>query len=524
MRIFLSGPMGAGKTVVGRAVAERSGLGLVDLDERIEAAAGAETSEIFRAQGEMAFRRLERDEALRAAEQDGVVVALGGGTVCDDDVRRLLLSRGTLVTLSAPIDQLVLRVRADEGRGRPLLAGGARDALERLLGARRAAYAECHASIETSGRDPQDVAREVLEVAARLVVAVPLGERTYVVEIGSGVRGRVVDCATRATPGGEVIVATDGGAARWAREVEALLTTAGRRVVSVQLERGEASKTLAAAERVWDAALAAGVDRDALVVAVGGGVVGDVAGFAASALMRGVAHGQVPTTLLAMVDSSVGGKTGVDRPQGKNLVGTFHQPRFVLADVDTLDTLDPAERRAGLAEVAKAAWLEGEADVAALERDVAALVAGEPSATTDAVARAVRTKARIVSGDEREGGLRRVLNLGHTVGHALEAAAGFGALRHGEAVALGLVASLRVGHALGRARADDVARMERLLGALGLPTGLTGRLDASALGWLGSDKKRRAGELLFVVPGGPGVVEVVPLAAAKIAEILGVPA
>jgi 3-dehydroquinate synthase len=288
----------------------------------------------------------------------------------------------------------------------------------------------------------------------------------------------------------------------------------------VCLPAGEEHKNIASIETIWNAALDAGVDRDALVLAVGGGVVGDMAGFAASTILRGIAVGQVPTTLLAMVDSAVGGKTGIDRPQGKNLIGAFQQPRFVLCDIETLSTLPLAERRAGLAEVVKSAWLDGEASVRLLEDSVEGLVAGDLVATSSAVRMAVELKARIVTEDERESGARALLNLGHTVGHAIEVASGFGALRHGEAVALGMVAAFRLASRLGRASADDVARTTKLLAALGLPTQVDRYLDDRTLGFIGADKKRKGGKLRFIVPGAPGATEIVPLDEAEVKRLV----
>jgi len=335
-------------------------------------------------------------------------------------------------------------------------------------------------------------------------VAVALGERSYAVEIAAGCRARLSRRIARAS--GAVLVA-DRNTARYLPEREPQ-----ERARHVVLEPGEEHKDIRAVERIWDAGLELGGDRNACVVAIGGGVVGDLAGFAAATLLRGVAFGQVPTSLLAMVDSSVGGKTGFDRPQGKNLVGAFHQPRFVLCDVDTLATLPVEERIAGLAEVVKAAWLEGERDVAALEQDAEALRAGDPAATERAIRRSVRTKARVVMADEHESGLRMSLNLGHTVGHALEAAAGFGALRHGEAVALGMVAAMRVGRSLRQLDEASVVRCIALLDRLGLPTDLDRRLDDEVFGYVGADKKRAGATVRFVVPGPPGSHRIEPIA------------
>jgi 3-dehydroquinate synthase len=281
-------------------------------------------------------------------------------------------------------------------------------------------------------------------------------------------------------------------------------------VIEVVLPPGETAKTVETVARIWDGALEAGIDRRALVVGVGGGVVGDLTAFAASTLLRGLALGQVPTTLLSMVDSSVGGKTGFNRAAGKNLVGTFYQPSFVLCDVETLATLPEAERTAGLAEVVKSAWLEGEDAVAMLEADAELLAAGDRAATVRAVRMSVALKARIVAADETEAGDRMLLNLGHTLGHAIEAASGYRG-RHGEAVALGIVAAMRVAASLGRIGADEAARAEDLLRRLGLPTDLTPHLDDRTFAYVGSDKKRRGGRIHFVLPGRPGACSIEPL-------------
>jgi 3-dehydroquinate synthetase len=255
-------------------------------------------------------------------------------------------------------------------------------------------------------------------------------------------------------------------------------------------------------------------------VAIGGGVVGDLAGFAAATLLRGVRFVQVPTTLLAMVDSSVGGKTGLDRAQGKNLVGAFHQPSLVVCDVDALATLPPRELRAAMAEVVKTAWIEGEADVAALEADAEVLLAsGErgDAARERAILRSLRTKARIVALDETEQGPRRLLNLGHTLGHVVEAASGY-TLVHGEAVAVGLVAAMRISAALGHASAGDVARMVRLLERLGLDVRWPPLAPAEVGRWLAADKKSDGQAVRFVAAGAPGALEVVAIPRA---EVLG---
>ena len=337
---------------------------------------------------------------------------------------------------------------------------------------------------------------------------VPLGLRTYCVEVGRGVRHRVGLRASEHSAG-EAILVFDGGDDRpWPQDAIRDLTLAGKPPIEVRLPGTESEKNVTSVEQVWDAALDAQVDRRAIVVGVGGGVIGDLTGFAASTLLRGVALGQIPTTLLAMVDSSVGGKTGFNRPRGKNLVGSFYQPKFVLCDVETLSTLPNEERLAGLAEAVKSAWLDSEASVAMLERDADALLAGDPDATIRAVRMSVRLKSRIVHEDENEAGRRMLLNLGHTVGHGLEAAGDYRGIRHGEGVALGMIAAMRVAARLGRGRPQETERLTRLLAKLGLPTNLDERLNSRALGFIGSDKKRRGDKIYFVIPRLPGQTEV----------------
>jgi shikimate kinase/3-dehydroquinate synthase len=520
-RVFLSGPMGSGKSRIARALGELWHCPAVDLDERIEKLAGASVAQVFERHGEARFRALELEALTKVlADPSARVVALGGGTVTSREARRTLLKAGTLITLRASLDTLVARVGA--GRERPLLHGGdPRERLATLLEQRAEAYAECHAEVDTDGRDPLLLAQEIDAVVSEQPIVVPMGLRTYRVEVGPGVRHALTKRVRAAVSGKHVVLVTDTGVREpWASRMEHELKTAGYQVAFVCLPAGEEHKNIRSIETVWDAALQAGVDRDALVLAVGGGVVGDMAGFAGATILRGIAVGQLPTTLLAMVDSAVGGKTGIDRPEGKNLIGAFQQPRFVLCDIETLSTLPLAERRAGLAEVVKSAWLDNEASMRLLEDSAEDLVAGDLVATSNAVRMAVELKARIVTEDERESGARALLNLGHTVGHAIEVASGFGTLRHGEAVALGMVAAFRLAQRLGRASEHDAERVTKLLAALGLPTQVDRYLDDRTLAFIGADKKRKGGKLRFIVPGAPGATEIVPLAEDEVKRLV----
>lgn len=513
-RVFLSGPMGSGKSQVAAALGELWRCPIVDLDQRIEQRAALSIPQIFERRGESAFRDLECSVLAEIlADPNNKIVALGGGTVVDQSSRRRLLREGTLITLRASLDTLCARVGS--GKGRPLLTGSAAEVRQRLstvLEQRAAAYAECHAELDTDNLAVRDVAQTVDRIVTDASIVVPLGERTYRVEVGAGTRHGLAKRARSSVSGAQAVLVTDTGVEDpWGNRAVQDLVDAGFKLTKVCLPAGEQHKNIQSIEQIWDAALSAGVDRDTLVVAVGGGVVGDMAAFAASTILRGLSFGQLPTTLLAMVDSAVGGKTGIDRPQGKNLIGSFHQPRFVLCDVETLTTLPLAERRAGLAEVVKSAWLDSEQSVKLLEERAEDLVAGDLDATTDAVRMSVQLKARIVTEDERETGVRALLNLGHTVGHAIEAATGFQGLRHGEAVALGMVAAFRLSKGLGVAQEHEVARLTSLLERLGLPVDLDSYLGDKTLDFLGSDKKRKGGKVRFVVPGAPGATKLEPL-------------
>ncbi len=314
--------------------------------------------------------------------------------------------------------------------------------------------------------------------------------------------------ARKAARSPTITLVSDAHVARhYLEPAETSLADAGLQVRTVIVPPGEASKSVDQAARLWDAMLDAGMDRGSLVVGLGGGVVTDLAGFVASTYMRGIAWIAAGTSLLGMVDASVGGKTAVDHPACKNLIGAFHHPVLVLADVSTLATLPEAELRGGMAEVVKHGVIRDEDLVALCEREADAILARDEAVLEDVVARNVRLKAEVVEADEREGDLRRILNYGHTLGHALETHLG---LAHGPAVALGMTAEARLARARGMADSETVARQTRLLERFGLPTRLDEPPDAEAcLDLVRRDKKAEAGRRRFVLPTGVGTVEVV---------------
>jgi len=348
-----------------------------------------------------------------------------------------------------------------------------------------------------------------LKHSADITVDVALGDRAYDIVIGRGVLQSLGQRIAALRPGVRTAIVTDRTVAKhWLEPAERSLAEAGIPTSRVVVEEGEISKTYAGLEKVSEALIAAKIERNDLVIALGGGVVGDLAGFAAAILRRGVDFVQVPTSLLAQVDSSVGGKTGINSPQGKNLLGAFHQPVLVIADTSVLDTLSPRQFRAGYAEVAKYGVLGDEAFFTWLEANCADIFSGG-AAREHAIATSCRAKAAIVSRDERENGERALLNLGHTFGHALEAATGFSdRLFHGEGVSIGMVLAAEFSARLGMVSAADAARVERHLASAGLPTHLQdiagfaqeGLADADALmALMAQDKKVKRGKLTFIL-------------------------
>jgi len=340
-------------------------------------------------------------------------------------------------------------------------------------------------------------------------VDVALVNRAYDIVIGRGALASLGARIAALRPGVRTAIVTDETVARhWLAATEASLAEAGIPASRIIVEEGEGSKSYAGLQKVSEALIAAKIERNDLVIALGGGVVGDLAGFAAAILRRGVDFVQVPTSLLAQVDSSVGGKTGINSPQGKNLLGAFHQPVLVIADTAVLDTLSPRQFRAGYAEVAKYGALGDEAFFTWLEANHAELFKGGV-AREHAIATSCRAKAAIVARDELENGDRALLNLGHTFGHALEAATGFSdRLFHGEGVAIGMVLAAQFSASIGMLAPGDAARLERHLVAVGLPTRLQdiagfaqeGLADADALmDLMAQDKKVRRGKLTFIL-------------------------
>ena len=527
--LFVLGFMGTGKSTLAPLVAERRKCPFIDLDARIADRAGKSIVDIFRYDGEESFRLQEHEALAGLAEAPPSVVACGGGVITRPDSTALLDGLGDAVVLTADAGLLVERTAREHGR--PLLNkhGAPEVSMRVLLDERAPAYAHFAATVDTSLMEAEELAALIDERSAGRAgtVRLPVGDARaeYFVRIGHGILDELGDAVAHVVTGRTAVIVTNPVVGElYADTVSASLSRAGFTVHVAHMPDGEAFKTLDTAGLLYDECLAAGIDRHSVIVALGGGVVGDVAGFVAATVLRGIAVVQVPTTLLAMVDSSIGGKTGVDSPRGKNLIGAFHQPALVWADLATLDTLSDAQLIDGMAEVVKYAMildLAWPADgwpaatppaadaslFAYLEAHSAAMLRRDPVVVASVVERCAGHKARVVSVDARESGLRAILNYGHTIGHGLEAAAGYDGLTHGQAVALGMIAAGRISVETGRLTADRAARQEALLVQIGLPTRAPALSKAKVLEAITHDKKAVDGRPRFVLARAIGAVE-----------------
>lgn len=523
MDIVLVGLPGSGKSVVGKRLAHRHGAAFIDLDERIERADGRSIPTIFEEDGEAAFRALERQAVadLGPADPDPAVrriVATGGGAIVDPRNRWALYRGRFSVWLDGRPEVLAQRLRRSPNV-RPLVSG--RDpigAIRDLASRRERFYAA--ADVRLSG--VAEVSGVVDAIEARLESQPSLTGSTLLrattpigrVVIGHGIAAAGVDEALRRLEARRAVLVTEPGV--WAVVGEAVsegLRAQGWTIDRIMLPEGEAAKRLTVVETAAGALARLRMERDEPIVAIGGGALGDTAGFLAATFLRGVPIIHVPTTLVAQIDSSIGGKTAVDLPEGKNLVGAFHQPNAVIIDVALLGSLPERQRRAALGEAVKMAALGDERLFELLETDGSAVARGdsaafEEGAVAEIVERSAWAKVEVVIADERERGStggRITLNLGHSLGHAVEAAAGYGDLLHGEAVAYGLRAACRIGLAVGvtpPARAD---RITRLLDTLELAREPLPYALETVLDHLATDKKHRSGRLRWVLPTESGV-------------------
>jgi 3-dehydroquinate synthase len=508
-RIVLTGFMGTGKSVVGQEVARRLGLRFVDMDDVIVEWTGKPIPRIFAEDGEPAFRQIESEVCADLSAREGLVIATGGGALIDPENRRTMMRSSTVVCLTADSDEILRRVGDDDNR--PLLDVPDPCArIAELLDARRAAYQAIPWQIDTTGLSVEQVAEQVIALAEVITLpvrhpgdALSAKDGEYPIHIGNGILSRAGEVlrAAGASSGTAVVVSDTVVAPLYAERVMVSLQAAGLEPFVCVIPGGEQHKTLDTIRSLYDQFLAGDLDRSGTVLALGGGVTGDIAGFAASSFMRGVHFAQAPTTLLAMADASVGGKTGVDLPQGKNLVGAFKQPMMVLVDLAVLETLPAEEIRCGMAEVIKHGII-GAPDL------FAELEASQVPITASQLARSIQVKIDVIEEDPFESGHRAVLNLGHTTAHALERLSGYG-MRHGEAVSIGMVAAARIAVTIGLAEPALADRVEGALAAWGLPTACPSYDPGAIWESMAHDKKKRGKTLRWVLPREIGAVEIV---------------
>jgi len=523
MTIILTGFSGTGKTAVGQRVARALGWEFADTDELIVQRVGKPISQIFAEDGESAFREHERQAVASACGRPGTVVSTGGGAVMDDANRRIMLDAGLLVCLEATPETIYARLQsavANEDSGtsvRPLLETSAQDPLERIESLKRErqwAYALAQWTVPTDALSVEQVAHEILRTWRRfgpqliagddphLAATVIAESSSYPVMVGWDIlEQQLGERMLAAGLQGRAYVICDQNVIHpYGRMAQRSLHKAGIEAHYFIFPPGEASKSLATAETLYGWLAERQVERRDTIVAIGGGVAGDLAGFVAATYLRGLSLVQVPTSLVAMVDSSIGGKTAVDLPAGKNLVGAFHQPSLVLTDVSALTTLPERALREGWAEALKHGLIMDASLVETYESRADALLSLEPELTTEVVARNAALKARVVTQDEKETtGLRTLLNYGHTIGHGVEAASGYEGYLHGEAVAIGMAGAAKLGLRTGVTPGDVVERQQALLQRFGLPERMAGVDKEAALDAMAHDKKSSSGQVNWVL-------------------------
>ncbi|MEV5160540.1 3-dehydroquinate synthase [Streptomyces sp. NPDC053728] len=521
--IVLVGPMGVGKSTVGELLAERLGTTYRDTDADVVATAGKSIPEIFFDEGEEHFRALEREAVREAVAGHPGVLALGGGSVLDAATRALLAGH-RVVYLSMDVDEAVKRVGLNTAR--PLLAVNPRRQWRELMDARRHLYEDvAGATVATDERTPEEVAQAVLdatELPERTAGAVPSGqENTRMSEQGTT---RIQIAGTAGTDAYEVLVGRQllgelanligdrakrvavlhpEALAETGEAVREDLAAQGYEAIAIQLPNAEEAKTVEVAAYCWKALGQTGFTRTDVIVGVGGGATTDVAGFVAASWLRGVRWIAVPTTVLAMVDAAVGGKTGINTAEGKNLVGVFHPPVGVLCDLAALDSLPVNDYVSGMAEIIKAGFIADPVILDLVEADPQGARTPAGPHTAELIVRSIRVKAEVVSSDLKESGLREILNYGHTLAHAIEKNERY-KWRHGAAVSVGMVFAAELGRLAGRLDDATADRHRAVLESVGLPLTYRGDQWPKLLENMKVDKKSRGDLLRFIVLDGIG--------------------
>jgi shikimate kinase / 3-dehydroquinate synthase len=513
--IFLVGMMGAGKTTIGKSLAQATGKTFIDSDHEIQERTGVKIPIIFEIEGELGFRKRETEVLRELVKMNNIVLATGGGAVLKRENRRLLKQFGTVIYLRASVNDLQRRTRYDKNR--PLLQTEDIQAkLTELLAQRDSLYREAaHLVVDSGKQGVRSLVNKLMRKLAALIhpqntnkdnmqtITVNLTpsskQRSYPIHIGNGILEKV-DLVLPYLPQKKVaIVSNTTVAPLYLDKVRSALEGYGVVSVPIILPDGEEYKNWKTLNQIFDVLLNQKCERNTAILALGGGVIGDLTGFAAATYLRGVPFIQIPTTLLAQVDSSVGGKTGINHPLGKNMIGAFYQPRLVLADSVTLDTLPARELRAGIAEIIKYGLIRDPAFFDWLEQHMAQLLVRDPAILSEAIRRSCENKAEIVAADEKESGVRALLNLGHTFGHAIENGLGYGVWLHGEAVAAGIVMAAELSCRMKLISATDVTRIREIFLRAGLPVHAPKFVPKKYLQLMTLDKKVEAGKIRFIL-------------------------
>ncbi len=508
--IILVGMMGSGKTTVGRLLAKQLDKIFIDSDEEIQKRTGVTIPHIFDVEGEAGFRQREAAVIQELLQGENIVLATGGGAVLDANSRTKMRTRGVVVYLKSGVHDLWQRTRHD--RSRPLLQiSDPRAKLQELYDQRNPVYTELADIVMHTGKQSVQVLLAALESKLNKssnstqpskemqTLTVGLAERSYPIHIGCDLLERA-DLLLPYLPQKRVaIISNTTVAPLYLGRLRSMLESHGISVIPVILPDGEQYKNSATLNLIYDALLSNRCERNTPLIALGGGVIGDMTGYAAATYLRGVPFIQIPTTLLSQVDSSVGGKTGINHPLGKNMIGAFYQPQVVLIDITTLNTLPDQELRAGLAEVIKYGLIRDLSFLVWLEENMDKLLARDVDALQYAISRSCQNKAEVVGSDERESGERALLNLGHTFGHAIENGMGYGVWLHGEAVAAGTMMAADLSRRMGWLGEQDVTRIRTLFDRAGLPVVAPHMGVEQYLNLMGLDKKVIAGKMRFVL-------------------------